>query len=301
MILKDIFMGLIGVKKVLVFIALVLFSAKTIAQNPLMVESADLYKHSTNSSDVVGPVAGELTDTVTTGSLMRYYIIPSALNTLYTLTPAGVLSGSLSSSFNWSLTGAIGTAAGTIDAVTTPTDYSAFSNYKIVTWAGIGTINLNVQEQSSAGCLSSNTTTTPVAVIAVPTVQFSSTSSGVCTTGADGAVGYSLTGLPVTWTSTLTGLRNLQVNISVSCTNSSYGLPKTYNNVVVSETVPGSGTFNMPVNLDHFGLYTITLTAINDRISKKCGTDGTVGVSAVYSFTLGLTPTSGPVFHNANQ
>jgi hypothetical protein len=294
-------MGLNSIKTVIVFIALVLFSAKTIAQNPITVESVDLYKYTTNSSNVVGPLAAELTDTVTTGSSMRYYIIPSALNTLYTLSAGGVLGGSLSSTFNWSLSGATGSAGGTINAVAAPTDYSAFTNYKNVAWSGIGTINLNAREQSSAGCLSPVTTTTPVAIIAVPTVQYSSTSSGVCTSGTDGSVGYSLTGLPITWTSSVSGLRNLKVNVIVSCSNVGFGAPQTFNNITVTETGVGTGTFIVPIALEYFGVYTITLTTANDRISVKCGTNGTVGALTVYNFTLGLTPSSGDVFHRPNQ
>jgi hypothetical protein len=295
-------MGLSGIKTVIVFFALVLFSAKTIAQNPLRVESSDLYQHTTNSSNVVGPVAGELTDTVTTGSSMRYYIIPSPLNTLYTLTAGGVLSGSLASTFIWSLSGITGTANGSIDSVKTPTNYENFTNYKVVTWTGIGTINLNVREQSAAGCLSSNTTTTPVAIIAIPSVQFSSTSDNICFSGSDGSLGYNLTGLPVNWTSSVSGLRYLTVDYTISCSNAGFGGMQSFSNDTVIETGAGSGTFDISsLQLDYYGVYTITITNVHDRISSKCNINGSLVVPLVYSFSLNPLPVSGPFYHRPNQ
>jgi hypothetical protein len=288
-----------SIKTVIVFIALVLFSAKTIAQNPINVESIDLYKHTTNSSDVVGPLAEELTDSVISGSSTKYYIIPDpALNGSY----SGILAGSLSSSFNWTLTGATGGAAGTINAVTTPTDYSAFTNYKSVTWSGIGTINLNVREQSLAGCLSSNTTTTPVAVIDTPSVQFSSTSGNVCVSGSDGSLGYNLTGLPVNWTSSVSGLRYLTVDYTISCSNAGFGGLQSFSNDTVTETGAGTGNFNIStLPLDFYGVYTITITNVHDRISAKCSTNGSLVVPLVYSFSLNPSPVSGPFYHRPNQ
>jgi hypothetical protein len=272
-------------------------------QNPKSVEAVNLYKHTTNSSNLVGPVASEATDSVSVGSTLKYYVDPDPLiNTLYT----AVLTGSLSSTFNWTTSGAAGGATAAISAVTTPVDQSAFQNYKKVNWTHTGTINLNTVETAvTGGCASGSTTTVPVAIVAVPTVQYSSVLSSVCRTQADGAIGYSLTGLPISWTSPISGAggRQLKVNITISCTNAGFngGGTLTSNNVTVTETGAGSGTFDIAGALNYYGAYTITLTAINDRISTKSGVNGTVNVPVAYTFSINLTPVTGPMYHVPNQ
>ncbi len=265
------------------------------AQNPLNVESVNLYKHGTNSHNLVGPVAGETKDSVTTGSVMKYYIPPDTnVNPGYT----GILTGTLKSSFNWTTSAATGSASGTISGVT---GYLAYQNYKQITWSGIGTINFNAQEISDSGCASGTTTTVPVVIIAVPTVAYSRTDSGVCVTQADGSVNLSLTGLPINWTSSVSGIRLLNVNVTITCTNALFGGLHSYSNISVTETGAGKGTFNLPVVLNYYGSYTITLTAINDRISTKSVVNGTTGVANVYTFLINKTPVTGPAYHVPNQ
>ena len=177
--------------------------------------------------------------------------------------------------------------------------FASYGNYQQVTWSGIGTIDLNVQEISAASC-SGTATTIPVVVIASPTVSFSSTSSSDCFTGADGSLNYTLAGLPVNWTSSVTGKRQLLVNISITCTNALYGGPIIYNNITVTETGAGTGTFNLSAPLNYYGLYTITLMAINDRISTKSKINGSVSGST-FVFLVSPIPTSRPMYHITNQ
>lgn len=265
------------------------------AQNPLNVESVDLYKHGTNSGNPVGPVASEATDSVTTGSIMKYYVIPDAtVNPGYT----GILSGTLNSTFNWTATNVTGSAAGVINGVT---GYLTYLNYKQVAWSGTGTIDINAQEVSDSGCASSTIITVPVAIIAAPTVQFSKTDSGICRTEADGSINYNLTNIPVSWSSSVSGSRQLKVNISIACTNPGFGGTQNHNNISINETGAGTGTFNLPISLNYYGSYTITLTNISDRISSKSDVSGIIGGADEFTFALNKTPVTRPVLHVPNQ
>ena len=143
-----IFKGLATISLVLVGIA------NVFAQNPITPEATPLYKHTTNSVDPVGPVAGEAIDSVTVTSLMKYYVLPDAnVNPGFAVPFTNILS-----TFNWSTSGATGTAAGAIAVVPA----AVHPNYKQVTWTGIGTINLSVVEVSTSGCTSGGSTTIPV-------------------------------------------------------------------------------------------------------------------------------------------
>ena len=96
----------IRILNIALLIVVVIATCPIFAQNPLTVNGNILYQNGTNSSNLSGPYAPELTDSVTTGSVMKYYIIPDpALNASYT----GVLTGALSSSFSWYTNTATGT------------------------------------------------------------------------------------------------------------------------------------------------------------------------------------------------
>jgi hypothetical protein len=282
--------------KLTISIFFTLLTAKTYSQpNPITVESVPLYIHTTNSSDLVGPVAAEATDYVTIGSTTKYYVMPyQATNPLFNA--AIDLFANVVSTFTWTVTPALSTAG----AVATTGAYSGAPHYKQIVWTGLGSGNIQVREKSNLGC-DGNIISTPVEVILAPTVQFSSTSNGDCSSAADGSVHYSITGgLPISWTSSVTGTKLLKVNYTINCTNVGFGGIQTHNNVTVTETGAGTGTFDISF-LERFGIYTITLTAINDRISKKSGINGTLSGSSVYTFVLSPTPASGNVYHRANE
>jgi hypothetical protein len=99
----------------------------------------------------------------------------------------------------------------------------------------------------------------------------------------------------------VSGKRQLKVNITISCTNAGFGGLQTHNNITITETGSGTGTIDLPVALNYYGLYTITLTSVNDRISVKSGMNGTVGASASYTFVISKNPDSNPVYHVPNN
>jgi hypothetical protein len=262
--------------------------------NPINIESVNLYKHGTNSSDVVGPLAAEATDSVAVGSTSKYYSMPDTVvngSFKYSVDPYA----NVSSTFTWTVTPALST----LGVVAVPAHNTAL-HYRQITWTSTGSGNIQVTERSSAGC-NGTTITTPVTVIALPVVQFSSTASSDCRTDPEGAINYSLTGIPVSWTSSVSGKRQLKVNITISCTNTGFGVLQTHNNITITETGSGTGTIDLPVALNYYGLYTITLTSVNDRISVKSGMNGTVGASASYTFVISKNPDSNPVYHVPNN
>jgi hypothetical protein len=262
--------------------------------NPINIEAVNLYKHGTNSSNVVGPLASEATDSVTTGSTSKYYVMPDpVVNPSFNFGTDPY--ANVSSTFNWTVTPALST----LGVVAVPAHNTAL-HYRQITWTSTGIGNIKVTEKSSAGC-DGATITTPVEVITSPTIQFSSTTSSDCRTEAEGAINYPLTDLPVSWTSSVSGKRQLNINITISCTNAGFGTPQTLNNITVTETGSGTGKFNLPILLNYYGLYTITLTTINDRISVKSAVNGTVGASAAYTFVLSNSPASNPVYHVPNN
>jgi len=262
--------------------------------NPINIESVNLYKHGTNSTNLVGPLASEATDSVTIGSTSKYYVMPDpVVNPSFNFGTDPY--ANVSSTFNWTVTSALST----LGAVAVPAHNTAL-HYRQITWTSIGNGNIQVTERSSAGC-DGATITIPVEVITLPTIQFSSTTSSDCRTEIEGAINFPLTDLPVSWTSSVSGKRQLKVNITISCSNAGFGAPQTQNNITVTETGSGTGKFNLPILLNYYGLYTITLTTVNDRISVKSAVNGTVGVAAAYTFVLSNAPASNPVYHISNN
>lgn len=282
--------------RLLYFILISLITLHISGQNNYYdVNTERLYRHGYNSG---GVTASENIDSVTTTAVLRYFILPDATTNPSYDAENNPLTSTLSSSFAWNKANTSGTADGAIALVT---GYAGYTNYKQVTFSGTGTMTLSSLETSAAGCASAAPTTINIEVIARPTIQFSSTSSAVCRTQADGSVNYSLTGLPLSWTSSVAGKRQLKVNISISCSNAGFGGAQTFNNVLITETGAGTATIDCPIALNYYGLYTITLTQVNDRIGVKSSINGTIGASNAYTFLISRTPVSGAMLHVPNQ
>lgn len=254
----------------------------------ISAESATLYKHGTNSTGTTD----EAIEYVTTGAIMKYFVLPDknanpSFDSGDPLNAANILS-----TFTWTTTGATGTATGAIAAVGTNP-----ANYKAITWGGLGTINLNVVENSpTGGCASTTTQTIPVTIIKAPTVVFSSaTATSRCGNVADGSLAETLTGIPVTCTTDVTLNPTLKVTYDITCTNPSF---TSVSGAVASVS---GGTFDVATTLKYYGTYTITVTKINDRISTKSKVDGTVGTQKTYTLTINPAPVTGPIYHIPNN
>ena len=269
-----------------------LISASAFSQaNSYSVNSETLYRHGYNSG---GANVQENTDSVTTGGLTRYWVYPDlSLNPGYNV--SNPLTTPLTSAFNWTTSGATGSAAGVIAAVGA---YGTYTNYKQVTWGGTGTINLNATETSGAGCVGGTAVTTPIAVIAAPDVTAIAFSAITCPTGP---IPYTKAGPTATLTITcpVNGNKEVIVNWSLTCSNAAWhgGTAQTGTaNLGNGNTIDLSSV----VNLSHPGTYTLTIVDITDRIATKSGltaiADGTSN-----TFILLPTPVSGPMYHVPNQ
>jgi hypothetical protein len=256
------------------------------AQTSLSVNSETLYQNGYNSSNTTATTASEATDSVTVGSVMRYYVTPDAdLNASY----SGILTGTLSSSFTWALASASGVTA----TFSTVGSYTAFTNYQEVTWKTTGTANLTVQETSaSAASCPGSTTTIPVAVIAVPTATFGTDPSAVCATTP-----VQTFSLPLTLT---TAVKDGWVRINYTVYD-----PKGAVFTAAQDLDIKTSTTSFSVTLTGatlYGDYYVVINSITDRISRKGVTDvtGTISDSRIDMYVY-KTPVTGPIYHIPNK
>lgn len=249
------------------------------------VNGQALSRHGYNSSGT--QVATENTDSVTTGSVMRYYVLPDeTANPSYT----SPLTGTLSDDFEWTFTGATGTAAGANADVA---GHASYGNYQQVTWSGNGTINLNVQENSPAPASCEGALTTiPVAIIPLPTADFGDDPDAVCTDDPE----QTFT-LPVTLTtSVLDG--NVQINYTVYNPDGTELIAAQDLDIDESEE-----SFDVELTgATEFGNYYVIINSVTDRISRKPVTDiyGTVTEDRIDLFVY-RTPVTGPIYHVPNM
>lgn len=248
------------------------------------VNGETLSRHGYNSGGVA--VAAENTDSVTTGSVMRYYALPDATaNPSYT----SPLTGTLTDAFAWTFSGATGTAAGVNANVA---GYAAFGNYQQVTWAGTGTINLNVQENSPApASCTGPLTTIPVAILPVPTATFGADPAAVCTNNP-----VQTFTLPVTLS---TAVADGEVRINYTVYNPDATVLIAAQDLDIEET---SGSYDVTLTgAAQYGVYYVIINSVTDRISRKPVTDvlGTITDNRIDMYVY-RTPVTGPIYHVPN-
>ena len=259
------------------------------AQNPINIDGVDLYMYPTNSHNP-GPVAGELTDSVTINGTSKYYIMPDPIvnpSFHYAIDPFA----NVTSSFAWTVTPAIST----LGAVSVPAHPAAL-HYRQINWTSIGTGNILVTETSIAGC-GGSTDTTPVAVIAAPHVTGISFTPLAC--ASDTIIPYYDEYGPIAGVTVSCAVQaDSGISVNYSLTGPA-GFGAAYTNQVAflgnDTTLDLSG-----ILLTYPGVYTLTINTITDRIAKKSGLpaipDGTFN-----TFVLQPIPSARPVFHVTNQ
>jgi hypothetical protein len=254
------------------------------AQNPITPETTALYKHTTNSTNLVGPVAGEAIDSVTTTSVMKYYVLPDI-----NVNPGFVAPfTNLVSTFGWTTSVATGSAAGVIANVPS----SVHANYQQVTWSGIGTINLNVVENSVSGCASGSTTTIPVSIINIPTVTGGAAPSAQCT--SDPATVTFAVPL-ATLTSDISTPDKVRINYTVYNPDNTVLFP-----AANLDLAKGAATFNLTLTgATQYGAYKVTINSVSDRISRKSVVAGIVNTPNIL-LTVNRIPVTGPIYHLPN-
>jgi hypothetical protein len=285
--------------------------ANSWGQNTLTVNGQTLSRDGYNAAGVAAPTT-EARDSVTTGGVYRYYVAPDAsANTSYT----AVLTGSLTSNFKWD----VNTKAGSADTITSGNGinaigaFGAFTNYRQVTWAGTGTLNLAVVERSPAGC-SGTATTVPISIVAAPTLQYPS-AGGIedsCFTGTEPLNIIPTKKFWVNFTSPISGFdKGIQMHVNITRANG--GTPTTIvSNLAVTftQTSATSGYFTIPTGaaneFDYFDTYTVTLVDVSDRISRKANNTATglwsaAGTNNTFTYYIYKTPTTGPIYHLPNM
>jgi hypothetical protein len=253
------------------------------AQNPITPEITPLYKHTTNSTNIVGPVAGEAIDSVTTTGVMKYYVLPDI-----NVNPGFVAPfTNLVSTFGWTTSVATGSAAGVIANVPS----SVHANYQQVTWSGIGTINLNVVENSSTGCASGTTTTIPVTIINIPTVTGGAAPAAQCSSNPS-TVTFAV---PLSLTSDISTPDKVRINYTVYNPDNTVLFP-----AANLDLAKAAATFNLTLTgATQYGAYKVTINSVSDRISRKSSVAGSITTPDIL-LTVNRIPVTGPIYHLPN-
>jgi len=254
-------------RNLLLTASLLLTAALTVkAQVNEVAMPSGLYEHGSNAG---GASAFEAVDTVSVGAVMPYWVTPdvdiagTTSTFAWTIAPAAL----------GSQTAGTPTNSATITFGTTPT---------------LGTVS--VIETSPASC-GGSPTTIDVRSIAVPTAQFGTTSSTECLTIA------ARNAKVLTLTPTLsTACNNGYVQLVYTITDP-VGAVSTPTTVWVPEA---TGTIVLPAGtFTSYGVWTVTITNVNDRISIKSSVPGTI-TAGTYTYTVSKTPETGKIFHRPN-
>lgn len=268
----------------------VLFLTMTVQQVIAQTVPTDFQEHGKNSSGAT--VASENIDSVTVGSTMNYFVMPDLDVNQDTDGPYDYTTNkdALVSTFAWF----------TVPGLTI-TEIEA--NYVSVDFPSTtGDYTVNVSEESSAGC-SSDTTTIDVKVINAPEVGYTAAggSEDFCVTGADGSLSVSPSAMGVTINSDVIGNRGIILSYQITSTSSNFNGGNPLDGTV--NVADGVSSFAISENLTHYGTYTITLTDITDRISRKPATDVSGSLLANTTFTVNVTrtPSTGAIYHLPNN
>lgn len=261
------------------------FMLKVTAQNV----PADFQEHGKNSSGAT--VATENIDSVTIGSTMNYFVMPDLDVNQDADGPYNYTTNkdALTSTFNWF----------TLPDLTVTKQEE---NYVSVDFPSEGDYTLHVSELSVAGC-ANDTTQIDVRVIGVPEVGYTVAdgSEDFCVTGTDGSLSVAPSAMGIIINSDVAGNRDIIVSYRISSTNGSYngGSPKD----VTVNIGDAESSFSLSEDLTHYGVYTVTLTNITDRISRKPATDVNGSLLANTTFTVNITraPTTGTIYHLPNE
>jgi hypothetical protein len=253
--------------------------------------------------------AGEDPDLATTGTQVSYLVYPDAvLNPSWAEGADAKNTNFLTTDFTWTIPAAFSsTVPATIHYVTLN-----------ITGAAGATGNITVVENSAASCAGS-TTTMAVKVVAQPTVTDAAVTDGsipinsICVSGTNGSLGAAIPTFSVTKTidASIT-TPNIRVKATLDLTALVGGATSNIFTDVVLNVDAATGNINATDlasaipggKLDTWGVYTLTISSVSDKISRKdlnaAGGYFTVtGVTTTYSVLK--TPTTGPIYHIKND
>ncbi|NBC82055.1 MAG: hypothetical protein GVY19_01610 [Bacteroidetes bacterium] len=255
---------------VLSILALFFLSVSAFAQ------PGGFYEHGSNSG---GVDANENIDSVTVGASMRYVVAPDpTANPSYDFS---TMSGTLESTFTWTVDAALGTIAGAPD-----TDNDVTVDMESAPATG----QISVQEVSSAGCASGDVTNIDVEIIAAPTAAITPATGDTCT---DDPTAIALD-VPISLTTSVAD-GNVRINVNIDGPSNADIYDNDFDLTAADTefTIP-AGTFN-----DGLGDYDITIEEVSDRISRKSSV--TVNPNDVLVFTINRVPNTGVIYHLPNK
>jgi hypothetical protein len=254
---------------------------------------AGMQAHGNNSSGT--PTATEATDSVTIGGTTEYFVMPDAtLNAGYNYSVNPLTN--LNSTFDW--TGTTGQSTITYKK-SGPTD---IPNYVQILWGNTtGLFQVSVAEQASAGCADPSPTTIPVRLVVKPTLTYPAAggTQSFCSTAADGSTNITPVPLAVNFTSGAGG--NFAVKLKYTITSVSHGAIATNVSADVTAATSTTGTFSLAAPLNFYDTYTITLTEVTDRISRKSNVINAPSGNLTYTVVVNRTPNTGTIYHVPNQ
>jgi hypothetical protein len=248
----------------------------------------------TLTDGTTSPVATETPDLVTVGTLVPYLVIPDKdINPSYVLATDGASTTNVSSTFNWTVTG-----LGTITNAS-PKHYIELN----ITGTAGTTVTMNVKEQNSASgaCADATGTNINVKILAQPTVTAASVNpASVCS--ADGTTAITLPQFSITSTSDVTS-PSIKVYATLHLTPLSGAASDIFADQELA--VDASGNVTLPaVTLTKWGKYTLTISKVSDKISRKdidATRKGYFAVSSISTdFYIYKTPKTGAIYHISN-
>ena len=223
----------------------------------------------------------EETDSVTIGSTLQYFVMPDpAVNAGYDYSTNR---GALVSTFDWWTSN--GLESGIVD--------NGGEELVDITWSTLGADILYVTE-IGANCDASDTTDVPIRVINVPTAAFGGTDSAFCTTDPS----LHDFDFPITAT---TDVADGKLRFEIAVSHATLGANFYTNTIDFDKDTNAS--FNVPAGtFTAYGVYTVVISNITDRISRKPATD-ILGTSTqdTYTVTINTTPNTGNIYHVPNQ
>jgi hypothetical protein len=260
------------------------------AQSPATVNdgSSTLAQFGLNSAGNAS--AHEYVDSLTTGAAsVKYLVYPdSTLSPLYNFTTSAT--ANLNSHFVWSVAPGAGVTIDTVNA-----GYA--SNYALISYPTPGALPANYvlsvyEKVNSGSCVDATPRSYAVRLINIPTVTGGTAPGPQCSNTP--VVTFAI---PVTLTSDLAvaGLAN-RVRVNYTITG-----PGAYASGPTDVDLDKTATsFNVTLTgATTYGVYTITINSVSDRISRKSAVAGTI-TTGTMSLIVNKVPVTGPVYHIPN-
>ncbi|MDP4115602.1 MAG: hypothetical protein Q8903_05680 [Bacteroidota bacterium] len=273
---------------------LVLMGGMGFAQTTTVTTSTSVSKTLTDGT--TAPITSGDPDLVTTGTTVPYLVVPDAdLNPSYNLSE-GASATHVVSNFTWTVPGTIGSIS-----YPTPKHYIEVN----ITGAADATGDINVKEQNSAptACQDATGTSIHVKVIAQPTVSAASVlPTSVCST--DGTTAITLPTFTVTKSTSAPSDPGLQVLATLTLTPLSGASSDVFTDQVLTvDESTGNVTLPTGTTLSKWGKYTLTITSVSDKISRKdidATRKGFFASGKTVDFYIYKTPKTGAIYHISN-